>query len=83
MVLVVGLSAWAKWLERLRAKQFQKARQIQAEAESFSYSVQEELVERQLDLDPEDRNDMQSRLLRFDQAMPLVLAAVGLLLGLF
>lgn len=82
MVAVSGIVAWSTWLKHLRHQQLRQAQDLQQQSQSFSYFVQSELVERQLDLTPEHRQDLQTKLLRFDQGMPIVLAAVGVILGL-
>ncbi|MEP0913279.1 hypothetical protein NDI45_20415 [Leptolyngbya sp. GB1-A1] len=83
IALVFGLSAWIKWLKRLRRRQIKAAKSLQKDAESFSYLVQTELVEHELDLSPNDRHDLQTTLLRVDQTLPLIMGAIGILLGLF
>lgn len=82
MAVLAGIGAWGTWLKHLRYQQLQQAQNLQQQSQSFSYFVQAELVERQLDLTPESRQDLQTKLLRFDQGMPIVLAAVGVILGL-
>ncbi len=83
IALVFGLSAWIKWLKLLRRRQIKAAKSLQKDAESFSYMVQAELVEHELDLSPNDRHDLQTTLLRVDQTLPLIMGAIGILLGLF
>jgi hypothetical protein len=83
IALVIGLAAWVKWLKLLRRRQIKAAKLLQKDAESFSYLIQSELVEHELDLSPNDRHDLQTTLLRVDQLLPLVMGAIGILLGLF
>lgn len=83
IALVIGLAAWVKWLKLLRRRQIKAAKSLQKDAESFSYLIQSELVEHELDLYPNDRHDLQTTLLRVDQTLPLVMGAIGVLLGLF
>ncbi|MBD1848524.1 hypothetical protein H6F87_00615 [Cyanobacteria bacterium FACHB-502] len=83
IALVFGLAAWMKWLKILRRRQIKAAKRLQKDAESFSYLIQSELVEHELDLSPNDRHDLQTTLLRVDQILPLVMGAIGILLGLF
>ncbi|MBD1851688.1 hypothetical protein H6F87_16980 [Cyanobacteria bacterium FACHB-502] len=83
IALVFGLAAWMKWLKILRRRQIKAAKRLQKDAESFSYLIQSELVEQELDLTPDAQHDLQTVLLRVDQALPLVMGAIGILLGLF
>jgi hypothetical protein len=83
IALVFGLAAWMKWLKILRRRQIKAAKRLQKDAESFSYLIQSELVEHELDLTPNDRHDLQTTLLRVDQILPLVMGTIGILLGLF
>jgi hypothetical protein len=80
---VFGLAAWMKWLKILRRRQIKAAKRLQKDAESFSYFIQAELVEKELDLTPDAQHDLQTTLLRMDQALPIVMGAIGILLGLF
>lgn len=82
IALVFGLAAWTKWLKSLRRKQIKAAKTLQKDAEAFSYLIQSELVEKELDLVPSARQDLQTTLLRVDQILPLVTGAIGILLGL-
>ncbi len=83
IAFVFGLAAWMKWLKILRCRQIKAAKRLQKDAESFSYMVQAELVEHELDLPPHGRHDLQTTLLRVDQILPLVMGTIGILLGLF
>ncbi|WP_088894953.1 hypothetical protein [Leptolyngbya ohadii] len=83
IALVFGLAAWCQWLKLLRRRQIKAAKRLQKDAESFSYFIQSELVEKELDLTPDAQHDLQTVLLRVDQALPLVMGAIGILLGLF
>ncbi|MEP0914552.1 hypothetical protein NDI45_26985 [Leptolyngbya sp. GB1-A1] len=83
IALVFGLAAWMKWLKMLRRRQLKAAKRLQKDAESFSYFIQAELVEKELDLTSDAQHDLQTTLLRVDQALPLVMGAIGILLGLF
>ncbi|WP_088889818.1 hypothetical protein [Leptolyngbya ohadii] len=83
IALVFGLAAWMKWLKILRRRQIKAAKRLQKDAESFSYFIQAELVEKELDLTPDAQHDLQTTLLKVDQILPLVMGAIGILLGLF
>ncbi|MBD2024200.1 hypothetical protein [Leptolyngbya sp. FACHB-711] len=83
IALVFGLAAWMKWLKMLRRRQIKAAKRLQKDVESFSYLIQSELVEQELDLTPDAQHDLQTTLLRVEQALPLVMGAIGVLLGLF
>jgi hypothetical protein len=82
LLLGVGLSGWVKYLSSLRVKQFRSAQVLQEQAKGFGYLIEEDLVRAELDLSPSDRNDLQTRLLRFDQSVPVVAGVLGLMLGL-
>lgn len=83
IALVFGLAAWMKWLKLLRRRQIKAAKRLQKDAASFSYFIQEELVEKELDLTASAQHDLQTTLLRVDQILPLIMSAIGIILGLF
>jgi hypothetical protein len=81
MAVLAGLAAWVRWLRYLKEKQLRKAVALQDAAKTFSYFVQEELVNRELDLTAEAKQDGQTIMLQLDQVMPIVMAVIGFVLA--
>ena len=81
MAILGGLAAWVRWLKYLREKQLRNAAALQDAAKTFSYYVQQELVNRELDLTDRAKEDGQTFMLRIDQGMPVAMAVIGFALA--
>lgn len=83
-LLLVGyaISLWVQYLKDLRLRVFHAAKALHESSKEFGFLLHDELLRAELDLRPEDRNDLQTVLYRVEQFVPVVGAVAGIALEL-
>ncbi len=83
-LIVVGyaIALWVQYLKELRLRLFHAAKALHESSKEFGFMLHDELLRAELDLRPEDRNDLQTMLYRVEQFVPVVGAVAGIALEL-